>query len=596
METEEITQFILKAFEYKEQKDYKKAVDYFYKALTMDSNSSEIMCELSFLYEKLKKPDRAVEYLEQALNKKPDDERIKFKLAEMLKNTGNYKKAQLLYKELFSLYQTETEYFAQYVYVLLLQEQFDLIISEYERYKGDKEKNSKLNYYMGVTYENINLVDEAEKFYKAALNADNSNFDAGYKYASLLFDKKQYDESEKILLSLINKKDDAYIFYLLGEINFINNKIDDSIKYLSSACRIDSKNPSYFYELATAYSLKGFLKEAEYNYLEAIKLDPNNLSYNYSLAYLYYMNKEASKSLRVLDYILAINPQQPNAMTLKSQILLDNNDIVSADKLIKQSLELNNRNDYAYLVSSKIYAALGWWEKAADTVKKAIEINSGSVEYKLDYAKYLLRSAELEEAIKISNIVLKDNPKLIDALLVKVEALMRQQKFDEADKVLVKIFKLDSNSSKAHFYKSQIYKSDKKYLEAAEELKFSIETEPDNVIFYENIAECYFKAEVYDAAYQFYKEASNLDITQAKYKYMMAKIAVLQNDTVSAISNFILAKRLEPANFSIILDYYNFLCSIGKNKEAVSMLKDSKRFLLNENEIKTIDSLIKKKH
>lgn len=594
METEEITQFILKAFEYKEQKNYKKAVDYFYKALTMDSNSSEIMCELSFLYEKLKKPDRAVEYLEQALSRKPDDERIKFKLAQMLKNTGNYKKSQSLFKELFNSNPSEYEYFTQYIYLLLLQEQFDLIISEYEKYPEDKTGSSQLNYYMGVTYENIGQFKEAEKFYKAALSADKTNFDAGYKYASLLFDNKQYDESEKILLSLINKKDDAYIYYLLGEINFINNKLDDAIKYLASACKIDTKNPSYFYELATAYSLKGFLKEAEYNYLEAIKLDPNNLSYNYSLAYLYYMDNESSKSMRVLDYILSINPQQPNALTLKSQILLDKNDIVSADKLIKQSLELNNNNDYSYFVSAKIYAALGWWEKAVQSVKTAIEINPKSVEYKLDYAKYLINCAELEETINICNSVLKQNPKLIDALLIKVEALMRQQNFTDADKTLAKIFKLDFNSSKAHFYKAQILKYTKSYLKAVDELKLALEAEPNNVVYYENIAECYYKAEVYDAAYQFYKEASNLDITQAKYKFMMAKIAVLQDDTVNAISNFILAKRLEPANLSIILDYFNFLCSIDKTKDAVSMLKDSKRFLINDNEIKTVDSLIKK--
>ncbi len=596
METEEITQFILKAFEYKEQKNYKKAVDYFYKALTMDTNSSEIMCELSFLYEKLKKPDRAVEYLEQALSRKPDDDRIKFKLAEMLKTTGNYKKAQFLFKELFTANQNETEYFAQYIYVLLLQEQFDLIISEYEHYSGNKEGSSIVNYYMGVTYENINLPDVAEKFYKAALNADNTNFDAGYKYASLLFENKQYDESEKILLSLINKKDDAYIFYLLGEINFINNKLDDSIKYLSSACRIDSKNPSYFYELATAYSLKGFLKEAEYNYIEAVKLDPNNLSYNYSLAYLYYMNKESSKSLRVLDYILSINPQQPNALTLKSQIMLDENDVVYADKLIKEAIKLNNRNDFAYSVAAKIFAKLNWWEKAVQSIKQAVSINPESVEYKLDYAKYLLYSSELDEAIKICDMVLKRNTKLIDALLIKVEALMRQQNFVDADKAITKILKLDFNTSKAHFYKAQILKYTKNYLKAAEELKYAIEIEPDNAILYENMAECYYKAEVYDAAYQFYKEASNLDITQAKYKYMMAKIAVLQNNSVNAISDFILAKRLEPANLSIILDYFNFLCSINKNKEAVSMLKDSKRFLLNDNDIKKVDSLIKQIH
>ena len=63
MATEEITDYIRSAFEYKELKNYKKAVDYFYKALTMDSNSSEIMCELAFLYEKLNNVDSLIYFI-----------------------------------------------------------------------------------------------------------------------------------------------------------------------------------------------------------------------------------------------------------------------------------------------------------------------------------------------------------------------------------------------------------------------------------------------------------------------------------------------------------------------------------------------------
>ncbi|MBR6163544.1 tetratricopeptide repeat protein [bacterium] len=594
METEEITEYIRKAFEYKEIKNYKKAVDYFYKALTMDNNSSEIMCELAFLYEKLKKPDRAIEYLEQALTKKGDDTRIKFKLAEVLRNNGNYRRAEKILRELSSDFIDETEYFAQYIYVLLLQGEFDRIIDEWKNYGGDKNNNSNLLYYMGLTYENLNNFEQSEEFYRRALDKDGRNFEAGFRYASMLYDNKKYEESEEILTELLKEQPNGYIYYLLGEINFIRNNLDDAIRYLSSACRADSKNPTYFYELATSYSLKGFLREAEQNYLEAIKLDPNNLSYNFSLAYLYYTNKEPSKTSRVLDYILSINPQQPNALTLKAQLKLDEKDIVSADKLIKQSLELNPNSDYSNFISSKIFASLGWWEKAIAAIKKAMEYNPASLEYKMECTKYMLNCSMLDEAIEITNKIIGDNPNLIDGLLLKTEALIRKQLFSEADKVIAKILKLDNNSSRAHYFKSEIYKSDKKYQKAINELSLALEQEPGNVRYFESTADCYYKTGDWESAYKFYKEAANLDITQAKYRYMMAKASVLREDKLNAASNFILAKRLEPANLSIILDYFNFLCNENKTKEAIMLLKESKQYLINENEVKTVNTLIEK--
>lgn len=593
MDTEQLTEYIRKAFEYKELKNYKKAADYFYKALTMDSGSSEIMCELAFLYEQLKKPDRAIEYLEQALLKKPDDERILFKLSSVLRNTGEYEKAEKILSKLCRKNPQETEFFVQYIYSLLLQGKFSKILDSYQNYNSEQGNNSNLLYYVGLSYENLYKTKEAEAFYKAALSVDASNFDAGFRYASLLFEEKKYPESEKILHTLMKDKPNAYISYLLGEINFIKNNYDDAIKYLATACKSDSKNPSYFYELATAYSLKGFLKEAEQNYIEAIKLDPNNLSYNYSLAYLYYTNNASSKTLRVLDYILSVNPQQPNALTLKAQLMLDNNDIVLADKLIKQALKLNYKNDYAHFVMANIFARLSWWEKALSSAEKAVELNPKSIEYKIESAKFALNCGDLDKAIKISNSILKLSPTLIDAMIIKVEALIRRQNFSEAKRTLSQIFKLDMNVAKAHFFKALILKQSEKYNEAINEFKMALEIDPGNVLCFENIADCYYKQENYYYAYQFYKEASNLDITQAKYKHMMAKISVLQNDSVNAISNFILAKRLEPANLSVIKDYFSFLCSVDKTKEALAMLKDSKKFLLNENEIKTVDTLIK---
>ena len=73
-----ITQYLKTAFEYKNNGSYKEAIDFFYKALALDNESNEILCELAHLYEKLYQNERAIELYEQILQKSPNDNSVKF--------------------------------------------------------------------------------------------------------------------------------------------------------------------------------------------------------------------------------------------------------------------------------------------------------------------------------------------------------------------------------------------------------------------------------------------------------------------------------------------------------------------------------------
>jgi tetratricopeptide (TPR) repeat protein len=73
MNTNNLTEFLKTAFEYKNNGDYKNSIDYFYKALAIDNESSEIMSELALLYTKLNQYDRALSFYEQILSRNPNN-------------------------------------------------------------------------------------------------------------------------------------------------------------------------------------------------------------------------------------------------------------------------------------------------------------------------------------------------------------------------------------------------------------------------------------------------------------------------------------------------------------------------------------------
>ena len=89
-----LTDYIKKAFEYKNAGDYKNAMDFFYKALAVENNSVEIMNELASLYSLLCQYDRAISLYEQIIAKDTCPDSSKFDFALLCKKLNDNKKAK----------------------------------------------------------------------------------------------------------------------------------------------------------------------------------------------------------------------------------------------------------------------------------------------------------------------------------------------------------------------------------------------------------------------------------------------------------------------------------------------------------------------
>ena len=100
MSMENITDYIKEAFAYKNSGEYKKAIDYFYKALAIDNESSEILLELANLYTLLFQYDRAIGLYEQILEKDSLNDDAKYSYALLLNKIKQTDKAEKLFLEL----------------------------------------------------------------------------------------------------------------------------------------------------------------------------------------------------------------------------------------------------------------------------------------------------------------------------------------------------------------------------------------------------------------------------------------------------------------------------------------------------------------
>ncbi len=574
MGVSELTEYLKTAFEYKNHGDYKQSIDYFYKALAIDNESTEIMSELASLYSKLCRYDRSISFYEQILQKDNENNETKYKLAHLLKITKDYKRAEEILTELynsgFNLEETAVELF----FILVYNRKYGRIITSFNKY-SKRLKNSSALYFVALAHSELGNKNTADEFFKKSFNYDEKNILPGIEIANRLLEKDKKEDAKQFAYKLLKYAEDDRIYYLLAEIEYSDGNLENAIKYYSYAIKINPKKAKYYFKIALAFSLKGFFKEAEESFCKAINLDNGNEAYNYALAYMYYITSKYDLAEKIADYILFRNPDNIRTNALKILILTENNKNRLAGKLVEKLENETNKDDFAYYAQAVYYAKLNLWEKALETITEALKINKQSLEYNFQAARFYYKLGKYDEARIICEKILKENPKYIQAYILLSKIYYTKKDFIKSQSLINKVMELDKNIADAYSLNAAIFLEQQKYEEAVEQYKIAASISPFCEEYYAKIAECYYKSEQYKDAYIYYREAANFNITMAKYRYYMAKCCELTNDTENAISNYSFTKRLAPSNADYLKDYAQFLYKIGKKREAKNILKSA---------------------
>lgn len=572
-----LTQYVKRAFEYKAAGNFKQAIENLYKALEIDPESSEILAEIAGLYFELSNTDKAIRYYEQALLSDPDNVSIKFKLAKVYKQVNLITKALPLLRSICEK-DLNSVYIAEILNLLYLESDFEGVVEFYEKPIVKNSTNAKIHYYAASSYLALGDNLKARELYQKSLQYDNSDYNIVYSCANLLYEEGKYREAAKTILSSPVAKTNHKTFYLLGEVCIAENNINEAINNYSKACKLNPRNPLYYYSLATAYSVNGFLKEAEDNYYNAVKLSPNNLFYVYTLALVYYQTKQISKAKEKIKSILAINPDNINALVLQARICTDENDVVTAEQILKKVLKFEPKNDYALYIRAQVFQKLGWWEKAIESINAAMKYNPDSMEYKSEAVTYNIESKNYSEAEKLAKELIAQDENYIFAYIKLTEIYVAQKRFSEALENIETILKYDINTPSAYILKAKIYLANKLYDQSIEFAKQAITLSPDNNEYYIFVADAYFENKQYKDALKYYKEAAQYDVSSAYLRYRAAKCSQKLGNTKEAIADYSVAKRLAPADFNLSIDYCDCLCEQEDYKSALAVLKKTLEF------------------
>ncbi|HCB11499.1 MAG TPA: hypothetical protein DEO94_05110 [Cyanobacteria bacterium UBA11991] len=518
MENKDTIEYIKQAFELKEQKYYKPAIEMLYKAIETENDNIEILYQIAELYFLMNNYERSLQYLDKVLSINPGHESSLCLLSKVKERMGNLDEALSAASKLYGINKNKTN-LKNLVKILLKLKLF----TEIEQYEQSEffDEDCKIDY-CNALY----LNGETEKAKEILSSCDENDERVLLLQGKIAFDNKDYEKSKYIFNRISSNTQNPEILNYLGLFDLESMNFIEAVTHFSKAAEIDKNNPKYFYNLGNAYFYNGWIKEAKAAYAKAIYLAPDNADYRYSLAYLYYENKDFDKAGNEVSAILGLNPEHNGALVLKALIMIHNKNYIEAEEQLKQCLAKNKDDDFAKKSLSVLYVQLGNYDKALKLLEDTKSFKDKDLPTLCDAANIYIEQKKYDKALEIADNIIESNENYISAYILGAKATYYKKDYEKTKDYAQKVLELDINCAAGYYYLALSRHATGDCEEAIECMKRAILYDLNNPLYYAKMSEFYKGKEDYKSAFEYISEAQSLDGTN-KYKSDFSELAKL---------------------------------------------------------------------
>ena len=347
-----IKNLLQKAFTLKKNGYYKHAIETFYKVLEHENNSFELLFEIADSYFLMGDYERALEYIEQILEKNPKHiESLKL-IKQVFIQTETWNEALKTSKNIYYI-SKNTKDLVEIFKLLNKQNLFNDVI-QYNR-----EEN--IEFFPDILYEKahayfmLNDYENAENFINKALKIEDKNTKYQLLKGKILIRTNSDELALNLLENIEINEQDGDILNFAGLVHQYNGNYKTAIEYFMKSIKVSKEKDVCYYNCASTFFKSGDISQAKKYYNLAISKNPDNPSYHLALANLYYSEKNYKRAFEELkdDFY--------EARLLKAIILHDSGYYAIADKEFKKLI--TERPDDLVI------------EKYLQSIEKALKIN-----------------------------------------------------------------------------------------------------------------------------------------------------------------------------------------------------------------------------
>ena len=252
-------------------------------------------------------------------------------------------------------------------------------------------------------------INEAEKIYLDLLKSHPNNSSLTQLLGTLYLQKKNYDLSEKYLLSSLDiTPDNPFLLNNLGLLKKQTHKIEKSIEYFSINIKKNNFLNSWINKSNILLETENYKEGLEFS-KKAIKNYPNNLKIKNNLALFLFENGFKKQSIEIYKELDNTNNHTTETYLNYSNILMKTNKLSEAIDLLNKLLLEDKENLKALRQRALIYKELLDFKNAEKDLLSTIKIdkfNTLSTKYLVDL---YIDSKNYNKALIHCDLMLENN-------------------------------------------------------------------------------------------------------------------------------------------------------------------------------------------
>lgn len=232
------------------------------------------------------------------------------------------------------------------------------------------------------------------------VKTQNYSIDSAYEQGMTAYKNKDYTRAEDCFnLAIRNGGDTNFRLYnTLGLVYWAQRKFDNAKGAFLKSNEINNLFTLPLDNLAQIYKQTGALNDAKQVLEQALEQNPKDFCAYLLLGDYYRFINDNENSLKNYREVVKLNPKYNNAYFKIASVRTDSLDFSGSNATLNFYLKSNPKDDYAYLLMAKNYQYMNDFNKAKESLYKAIMMNN-SYEYRAELGKVFYFSGDMKSAL-----------------------------------------------------------------------------------------------------------------------------------------------------------------------------------------------------
>lgn len=299
----------------------------------------------------------------------------------------------------------------------------------------------KLQIYSGAYQELLRTVDLQPEHLKAHLDIGNLQLGA-----------RQFMEAQE-RAQLVLKKDPKNIeaHILLANSYAALQDLPASIQEMQTAIQMDPERAPSYLNLAVLQLGAKQADAAEASFKKAIELDPKSVQATLALGNFYGMQRRWADAELLFRRAVQLDPKNPVTHAALARLFLAQGNRQQSEEVLREAKKAMSDVPKGYRLLGDFYVVTGEAQKAVAEYGALYQQYPGDLQVKKNYAQLLIGANRLDEGNKITDEILKKNPKDVDAIILRAQLQMTRKQFADAVSTLESSLKAEADNAVLHF-------------------------------------------------------------------------------------------------------------------------------------------------